>query len=264
MFFWLVIVFVSTVVGSFLNVVICRLPLILSGRTDISLSFPSSHCPLCGNLLKKRHIIPVLSYLYYKGKCAWCGGCISLRYPVVEILVVLLSVLGWERFCPDYYLFIGWFIISVFSVTASFIDLDTKKIPDVLTWSLLIIGIVFNLNSGFVSLEESVSSAIFVFILLHLFSSIMSWACKKQAIGGGDIKFFSAIAAWFGISCIPFIVFSSSLITLIAILIVKSKDGGNLSGMKIPFAPGISLAVALYVLGVYAVPFSMDMHPFFL
>ncbi|EBN6690007.1 hypothetical protein DX244_25065 [Salmonella enterica] len=111
-------------------------------------------------------------------------------------------------------------------------------------------GIVFNLNSGFVSLDESVCSAIFVFILLQLFSSVMSWVCEKTAIGGGDIKFFSAIAAWFGISCIPFVIFSSSLMTLIAIFIVKSKCGYNLSGMKIPFAPGISLAMALYVLGV--------------
>ncbi|EAA5550574.1 prepilin peptidase [Salmonella enterica subsp. enterica] len=262
MFLWLIIFFVSAVVGSFLNVVIYRLPLILSGRTNVNLSFPPSYCPLCGNTLKKRHNIPVISYLYYKGKCTWCGGCISLRYPFVEVLFIFLSVLGWLRFCPDYYLFIGYFIISAFSVAAAFIDLDTRKIPDMLTWPLLVIGIIFNLNSGFVSLEEAVCSAIFVFIAFHLFSGAMAWGCKPPAIGGGDIKFFSAIAAWFGIGCMLFVIFSSSLITLIAIFIVKNKYGCNIS--KIPFAPGISLAVLLYSLVVYADPFNIDIYPFFI
>lgn len=264
MFLWLLVIFVSAVMGSFLNVVIYRLPLMLSGGQKISLCFPASFCPHCGNTLKKRHNIPVLSYLYYRGKCAWCGNNISLRYPMVELLVIFLAIVGKLRFSSDYYLFIGYSIVTVFSVVAAFIDLDTKKIPDALTWPLLITGVIFNVSSGFATLEESVCGAIFVFAAFHFFSGAMEWVCTTPAIGGGDIKYFTSIAAWFGLGCMPFIIFSASLMTLITILIVKSLSGTNISGMKIPFAPGISASVLLYSLVVYADPFNIAIFPFFI
>ncbi|EAS1948230.1 prepilin peptidase [Salmonella enterica] len=186
----------------------------------------------------------------------------SLRYPLVELLVILLSVVGWLRFNTDYYLFIGFSVILVFSVAAAFIDVDTRKIPDALTRTLLIIGLLFNVGGGFASLEESVCGAIFVFIAFHLFSDAMEWTCKKPAIGGGDIKFFTAITAWFGIGCMPFIIFAASLITLTIVVITRIFCGINVTDKKIPFAPGISVSVLLYSLIVYSDPFNIATYPF--
>ncbi|EHJ2437150.1 TPA: A24 family peptidase [Salmonella enterica subsp. enterica serovar Bahrenfeld] len=254
MFIWMVAIFMGAVIGSFLNVVIYRLPLIMTGNREFNLCYPPSHCPNCRKFLLKKHSIPILSYIYYKGRCAWCGENIPFRYFFVEALVILFSIVGWMRFEPSINDYIGYFILLIYAIVIAFIDFDTWKIPNILTLSLMALGFVYNINNGFVSLEDSVLGSILTYTILRLFSIMTSWLYKTTTIGGGDVKYLTAIAAWFGVYCMPIIILSASFLTMSNIIGLKFMFGYKISRMKIQFGPSISIAVMSYALVVYDEP----------
>ncbi|EKN6179075.1 prepilin peptidase [Yersinia enterocolitica] len=246
-----IIIFLGLVIGSFLNVVIYRVPLILAGCKNIGLCYPKSQCPKCHNILKKKHNIPLLSFIIYRGHCAYCHGKISWRYPCVEMSLCIVYVLGWYVFQNQPYELLGYLTLVSFLMALSCIDLDTKMLPDCLTLPLIVLGIFFNINEGFVSIGESVIGGIGGFIFFTLFSYIIGWRKGSPALGGGDVKLFAAIGAWFGLISLPYIAFTASLLTLITLAFLTLINSQKIS-IRVPFGPGISLATLIYLTFIYS------------
>lgn len=258
--FWLLtITILSLCVGSFLNVVIYRIPKILEYQwhkecreicninsninsennvnniQKISLSKPDSSCPNCNHKIKFYENIPVLSYIFLGGKCSQCKQKISLRYPFVELLTAALSLL-----CIYYFgvsskgfasvVFI-WFLIAL-----TFIDFDTQLLPDNLTFPLLWLGLIVNLQNTFVPISDAVIGAIVGYLSLWLVFWIFKLLTGKEGMGYGDFKLLSALGAWLGWQMIlPIILMSSLVGAVVGIsLIVMSKLGKD---VPIPFGP---------------------------
>lgn len=256
------------IIGSFLNVVILRLPIMLFRQwiidskdltehvpdhpaiknldTPFSLSRPNSHCPVCNTPIKAWHNIPVIGFLLLKGRCAHCQTPISKRYPIIEIITALISVcvvLNTPLGLPV----IGLLIFSWTLIALSVIDYDQQLLPDQLTLPLLWLGLVFNLNSSFVSLESAVLGAMFGY--LSLWS--VYWAFKlitgKEGMGYGDFKLLAALGAWLGYESLLLIVLLSSLvgsITGLTLILLKKQD----SQKPIPFGPYLACAGWIYAL----------------
>ena len=239
------------IVGSFLNVVIHRLPKMmerewhkqcaeLSGKAPedspkYNLLVPRSACPLCGHAITAAENVPVLSYLFQRGKCTGCGAAISPRYPLVEATSSILSAYAAWHFGFGFaglaaIVFI-WALIAL-----AFIDFDTQLLPDDITLPLLWLGLLLNLNGTFTSLPNAVIGAIVGY--LSLWS--VYWAFKlttgKEGMGFGDFKLLAAIGAWLGWTMLPLVILLSSLVgAVIGIaLIVFAKRGRNI---PIPFGP---------------------------
>ncbi|WP_124949547.1 prepilin peptidase [Sulfuriferula thiophila] len=242
---------VGLLVGSFLNVVIYRLPKImerdwqeqcaaLNGlpsphQTAFSLSIPRSACPSCGHKIGATENIPILSYLWLRGKCAGCGVRISPRYPIVEAATGILtaaaaSYFGFGLSAIAAIIFI-WALIAL-----TFIDFDTQLLPDSITLPLLWAGLLFNLQSTFVPLQTAVIGAMAGYLSLWA----VYWAFKlitgKEGMGYGDFKLLAAIGAWLGWSMLPLVILLSSAVGAIVgiILIVLAKQGRS---VPIPFGP---------------------------
>lgn len=251
--FWLIfITIIGLCVGSFLNVVIYRIPKILeyhwheeckelfninseNNIQKISLSKPDSSCPNCNHKIKFYENIPVLSYLFLGGKCSHCKQKISLRYPFIELLTAAFSLL-----CIYYFganskglaavVFI-WFLIAL-----TFIDFDTQLLPDNLTFPLLWLGLIANLQTIFVPISDAVIGAIVGYLSLWLVFWIFKLSTGKEGMGYGDFKLLSALGAWLGWQMIlPIILMSSLVGAVVGIsLIVASKLGKD---VPIPFGP---------------------------
>ena len=239
------------VVGSFLNVVIHRLPKImerewqkqcaeLSGKASedspkYNLLVPRSACPLCGHAITAAENIPLVSYLFLRGKCAGCGTTISPRYPIVEATSGLLSAYAAWHF--GFGLAGLTAIVFIWALIAlTFIDFDTQLLPDDITLPLLWLGLLLNLDGTFSSLPNAVIGAIAGY--LSLWS--VYWAFKlttgKEGMGYGDFKLLAAIGAWLGWTLLPLVILLSSLVgALVGItLIIFTRHGRNI---PIPFGP---------------------------
>lgn len=262
---WLLItaaVLLGLVVGSFLNVVIHRLPRMLeqgwraecaelngnplpSGET-FNLVLPRSRCPHCGHQIRAIENVPVLSYLALRGRCAACKASISLRYPVVEALAgVLAGYVAW-RFgasaaAAGAMLFV-WTMIAL-----AFIDLDTFYLPDNLTLPLLWTGLLFNIAATFTNLTSAVIGAAAGYLVLWTVFWAYKLATGKEGMGYGDFKLLAAIGAWLGWKMLPLVILLSSFVgAVIGIaLIVLARRGRN---VPIPFGPYLALAglIALF------------------
>ena len=238
-------------VGSFLNVVIHRLPKImerewqkqcaeLSGKASedspkYNLLVPRSACPLCGHAITAAENIPLVSYLFLRGKCAGCGTTISPRYPIVEATSGLLSAYAAWHF--GFGLAGLTAIVFIWALIAlTFIDFDTQLLPDDITLPLLWLGLLLNLDGTFTSLPNAVIGAIAGY--LSLWS--VYWAFKlttgKEGMGYGDFKLLAAIGAWLGWTLLPLVILLSSLVgALVGItLIIFTRHGRNI---PIPFGP---------------------------
>src|SRR5579862_4561413 len=204
----------SLFIGSFLNVIIYRLPRIMEQNwseecriylglkphteTDkLSLALPFSHCPQCKKLIRPWHNIPILSYFFLHGKCASCHVPISSRYPLVEALTCVMSVyvmwrfgLSWQALSA---LFFTWIIICL-----TFIDLDYHLLPDQLTLSLLWIGLASSLFSLFCSSYDAIIGAIAGYFIFAITQWVFGWATGKTGMGQGDFKFLAALGAYLG------------------------------------------------------------------
>lgn len=243
-------------IGSFLNVVIHRLPRMMqresenyiaseSGKplphTDrYDLVLPRSACPSCGHQISATENIPVFSYVALGGKCRACKTPISIRYPVVEAITGLLSAILVWRFggglAGASALLFAWLLIAL-----TFIDADTQLLPDDLTFPLLWAGLLVNLNGTFVPLRDAVIGAAAGYLVLWL----VYWAFKlttgREGMGYGDFKLLAALGAWLGWMMLPVVILLSSVVgALVGIaLIVFSGHGRN---NPIPFGPYLAVA----------------------
>lgn len=238
MWFTLLCVFaVGAIIGSFLNVVIYRLP---RGESLIS---PGSRCPLCGHSLAWYDNIPIISYLILRGRCRYCGKKISPRYLLVEITVAtsfltnyILWGLSWEFFSFELF-----FLILV---TATLIDLDYKRIPDVLTFGGLFVGLLLSGLTGFIPLKLSVLGAILGGLTLLILRFLGGAIFKKEALGIGDVKFLSSIGAFLGpVGAISTLFLGSIWGTaMIPIFLKEQKTDG-----RIPFGPFLTLGALSFL-----------------
>ncbi|MDR2187529.1 MAG: A24 family peptidase [Azonexus sp.] len=250
-------------VGSFLNVVIHRLPLImerewqaqcaeLRGETapdnpPLTLARPASRCPHCGHNITILENIPIISYLFVlKGKCSACGEPISPRYPIVELLTGLLSAYAAWRFGPTWQLAGALLLVWALMALAA-IDLDTQLLPDSITLPLLWAGLAFNLSATFAPLPAAVIGAMAGYLALWSVFWLFKLATGKEGMGYGDFKLLAALGAWLGWSMLPAIILLSSLVgALVGVtLIVAARHGRN---VPIPFGPYLAAAglIALF------------------
>lgn len=243
------------IVGSFLNVVIYRLPkmmeqewhhncLELQGK-DIpehprfTLSSPRSSCPHCGHQIKAYENIPVISYLLLGGRCSACKTSISMRYPLVEILSgTLIGLTSWQLGYTTATLFAWVFVFALVALT--FIDFDTQLLPDDITLPLLWLGLLFNLNTGFTDLTSAVIGAMAGYLALWSVYWLFKLIRGKEGMGYGDFKLLAAIGAWFGWQLLPAVILlSSTLGAAIGIaLIVLTKRRKE---VPIPFGPFLAI-----------------------
>jgi len=224
----------SLVLGSFLNVVIYRLPRMLS------LSFPGSFCPHCNTPIKIWHNIPLLAYLFLHGRCAACQKPISIRYPLVELMACFLALFAAWQF--GFTLKLLFALAFLFILLALFcIDLEHQLLPDVLTLGLLWLGLLANTFSLFTSLNDAVLSAAAAYLALWLFTKIFNLITGKEGMGHGDFKLFAAFGAWFGASILPLLLLLASLIgALCGLIYLKLTKQGK--DTPIPFGPFLCLA----------------------
>ena len=244
-------------VGSFLNVVIYRLPLMLESRwrkdccellevesevagEPLTLSTPNSHCPHCKTPIRPWQNIPVVSYLMLGGKCANCEVSISPRYPILELVTGLLTMaLAW--YFPLDPALAGAILFTWALISLTMIDVDHQLLPDDITLPLMWLGLAFNVVGTYVSLQDAVIGAMAGY--LSLWS--VYWAFKlftgKEGMGYGDFKLLAALGAWLGWQAIPLIILLSSLVGAvvgIALMVVKSRG----KDIPIPFGPYLAAA----------------------
>lgn len=238
-------------VGSFLNVVIHRLPKMmerewhtqcaeLSGKSipeapPYNLSVPRSACPHCQHAIGALENIPLISYLMLRGKCTGCGAHISARYPIVEALGCILSAYAAWHF--GFGVAAGAALLMIWALIAlTFIDFDTQLLPDAITLPLLWLGLLFNLNATFTSLTDAVIGAIAGYLVLWSVYWLFKLVTGKEGMGYGDFKLLAAIGAWLGWTLLPLTILLSSLVGAVVgiALIVIAKRGRNI---PIPFGP---------------------------
>ena len=254
------------VVGSFLNVVIHRLPKMMERQWErecaefvgeefrgeelhkskpYSLAFPGSHCPSCGAEITAFQNIPVLSYLFLRGRCANCGVAISVRYPLVELLTAAIWILCGLSFGVSNTLAAAMLLTGVLLALAA-IDLDHQLLPDSLTLPLLWIGLFINIDATFVSLESAVLGAVFGYLCLWSVYWLFKIITGKEGMGYGDFKLLAALGAWFGLSALPTIVLLSSLVgAVIGIALIVT--GRQSRETPMPFGPFLAGAGLIHL-----------------
>ena len=256
-------------VGSFLNVVIHRIPKMMQRESDnyvaqesgkepphtdrYNLMVPRSSCPHCGHQITALENIPVISWLTLRGKCRKCKAPISARYPAVELLTgVLAGVLVWTFGSGLAGLATLLFLFLLVSMT--FIDIDTQLLPDDLTYPLLWAGLLVNLHGTFVPLQDAVVGAAAGYLVLWSVYWLFKLVTGKEGMGYGDFKLLAALGAWLGWQMLPTIILLSSVVGAIVgiSLIVFAKRGRD---KPIPFGPYLAAAgliALLYGSGISA------------
>ncbi|MBI2353490.1 MAG: prepilin peptidase [Deltaproteobacteria bacterium] len=239
LYFSIIAFILGAVVGSFLNVCICRMP------RDESVVSPPSHCPNCSYRIRWYDNIPLVSYLLLRGKCRGCGARISLRYPLVEMLNGLLTLALFLRFGPSL-TFLALFIFCSALVVITFIDIEHQIIPDEISLSGIVIGFLFSFFLPWLGWLNSLAG-----ILLGGGSLLLvAWGYHrltgKEGMGGGDIKLLAMMGAFLGWKAIPFIIFVGSLfgsLVGVSMMMLQKRD----SKLAIPFGPYLAFAAVLYV-----------------
>lgn len=243
------------IVGSFLNVVIHRLPRMMEAEwaaecaeltgsatpegPRLSLATPRSHCPSCSAPIRAVHNIPVLSWLALGGRCASCRAPISARYPLVELTAAGLGAflawrLGWGPALP-LALLLAWALLA-----ASVIDLDTQLLPDRITLPLLWLGLLANVWAVFVPLESAVIGAAAGYLSLWSVYWLFKLATGKEGMGYGDFKLLGALGAWLGWQLLPVIVLVAACagsVLGIASMVMSGKG----RDLRIPFGPFLAV-----------------------
>jgi leader peptidase (prepilin peptidase)/N-methyltransferase len=247
---------ISLMIGSFLNVVIYRLPLMMEKAwltqsqeflglpidhsERFNLSLPSSHCPKCQSVIRWFENIPVISYLVLRGQCSSCGNKIAWRYPMVELLTAICSVLvawriGYSAQLP-FMLLLTWILI-----TLSFIDLDHLLLPDIIVIPTLWLGLAISVNTIIVGSRESIVGAMVGYLSLCIIYHVYKLLTNKEAMGYGDFKLLAVFGAWFGWQILPIIVFVSALLTILVSLILIGFKKHQWS-KPVPFGPYLAIA----------------------
>ncbi len=265
---------IGLMVGSFLNVVIHRLPKMMENAekayvakaygvkpeaeipTKYNIVTPRSACPHCGHRITALENIPIVSYLMLGGKCKDCKAKISLRYPLIEALTgALIGAVAYKFGYSNASLFA--FILVFALVTLTFIDFDTQLLPDDITLPLLWLGLLFNLNNGFTDLKSAVIGAMLGYLILWSVYWLFKIVTGKEGMGYGDFKLLGAIGAWFGWQLLPAVILLSSVVGAvigIGMIAFRGKSGGT----AIPFGPFLALG------GIAALFFGQQLAGFYL
>ena len=271
-------------VGSFLNVVIHRMPLMMfyswrqecsefmsqqpditpeqsavlaqavANDTPITLSRPASRCPHCAHKIKWYENIPLVSWLALRGRCSECQASIGVRYPVVELVTALLSALVIYHFGVSATglsaLILVWTLIALTGI-----DFDTQLLPDRLTFPLAGLGLAVNSQGWFVSPTQSIWGLLLGFLSLWIVVKVFYLITKKHGMGQGDFKLLAVLGAWLGPMMLPLIILLSSLLGSIVGIILMKKQGESK-----PFAFGPYIAIA----GIVALLYGSDIVSWYL
>ncbi|MCW9023700.1 MAG: A24 family peptidase [Gammaproteobacteria bacterium] len=261
--FYTTVVLLGLLVGSFLNVVIHRLPIMLKRQwvsecqcflaeedlqaapakevpTTFNLNTPRSRCPHCGHAITAIENIPVVSYLFLHGRCRECKTPISFRYPAIEILSAILALTcAWHfgvSLAAAFAIILSWALISL-----TFIDLDHQYLPDNITLPFLWLGLLLNINNTFTDLESAVIGAAAGYLILWSVYQLFKKLTGKEGMGFGDFKLLAMLGAWLGWQVLPAIILLSSLVGAIVgiSLIVLKKHQRDI---PIPFGPYLAAA----------------------
>lgn len=263
LFFYIFVMYMSLCVGSFLNVVIYRLPLILNQQWEVeahhilhpdqlppvknkvSLLLPKSHCPSCKTSIKWYQNIPVFSWIFLKGKCGECKTKISIRYPFVEILTAVLGFMVALKFGVTLFTIYG-LIFTYILIALFFIDLDHQILPDRLVFPLIAMGLLINAENAFVSPSYAIYGAAVGFFSLWLIYIVFKLITGKEGMGYGDFKLMCALGAWFGPLFIQnaFLIASISglLFVVVSTMIRKIKNEDQAPQLAVAFGPHIAIA----------------------
>ena len=249
-------------IGSFLNVVIHRLPKMMEREwqtqcaalrgepppapSRYNLAAPASSCPGCGHRITALENIPLVSYLALRGKCSACGAAIGVRYPIVEALAGAAAA-----YCAWHYGFgvaaLAAMLFCWCMIALTFIDVDTQLLPDSITLPLLWAGLLLNLRGTFADLPSAVIGAVAGYLVLWLVYWLFKLATGKEGMGFGDFKLLAAIGAWLGWKMLPLVILASSLVgAVVGIgLIALARRGRD---VPIPFGPYLAGAglIALF------------------
>ena len=262
--FYSLVFFVSLMVGSFLNVVIYRLPIMMERSwqqeyrsyfseseppTDVTPSWsdevfnlvkPDSTCPSCGHKIRAWENIPVISYLFLKGKCAKCKVGISIRYPLVELFTAISCTFAAYQFGVTSQAL--WAVLFTYILVALlFIDLDKMLLPDQLTLPLLWLGLLLSTQHIFVGTTDAIIGAAAGYLSLWSVYWLFKLATGKEGMGYGDFKLLAALGAYTGWQGLPIIILLSSFVGAIAgILIMVIQNKGK--SLAIPFGPYLAVA----------------------
>lgn len=255
---WTGTLLLGLIVGSFLNVVIYRLPQMMreewqrecadvqgmaapeAAGPRLTLSTPGSHCPHCGHAIAPLENIPILSYLFLRGRCSACAAPISLRYPLVEAMTALLSLAvvwhfgpGWEAAAA---LVLTWGLMALAGI-----DLDTQLLPDTISQPLLWLGLLLSLVGLFSDPQASILGAAGGYLSLWLIFHLFRLATGKEGMGYGDFKLLAVFGAWLGWAALPQIALFSAVVGALVggVLILSGRQDRDL---PIPFGPYLAAA----------------------
>ncbi len=257
-FFLVLIAALSLIIGSFLNVVIYRLPLMMKNEWSqecreylglkvlpidmekLNLYLPFSHCIHCKKSLKPWHNIPVISYLVLRGKCAFCNVKISIRYPFVELICCITSVYVAWRFGISWQT-AGGLIFTWIAISLIFIDLDYHLLPDQLTLLLVWIGLFLSLFSVFANSHDAIIGAIAGYLIFAIVQWLFKTVTGKIGMGQGDYKFLAGLGAFLGWQQLPLIILLASVVGLL-FGIMQMIIRNQFKSIPIPFGPYLAFA----------------------
>jgi len=257
--FILTITALALIVGSFLNVLIWRLPIMMKNSWSqecreylglktidqnqsekINLWLPFSHCPTCNHPLKPWHNIPVISFLVLKGRCAFCHVKISLRYPLVELLCGVTSAYVAMRFGASIQTVIG-LLFTWIAIALTFIDLDHHLLPDTLTLLLVWVGLFASLFNVFTNSHDAIIGAIIGYLVFAVVQLIFHSLTGKDGMGQGDYKFLAGIGALLGWQQLPIVILLASITGLIFGMVqIAAKH--QFKSVPLPFGPYLAIA----------------------
>jgi leader peptidase (prepilin peptidase)/N-methyltransferase len=227
------------IVGSFLNVCIYRLPV------SRSIVRPRSQCPQCGHPIRAVDNIPLLSYLFLRGRCRHCGKRIPLRYPVVELLSGVFAAMAVARFGPGWQALLMYALIAALLVI-TFIDLDHRIIPDAITLPGIPIGLAASFGPGWISPLESLIGILAGGGSLFLVAWGYQLITRREGMGGGDIKLLAMIGAFMGWKGVLFTIFVASLTGTLAGMALIIRRRGDMK-LAVPFGPFLAVGAIAYL-----------------
>jgi leader peptidase (prepilin peptidase)/N-methyltransferase len=235
----LIIFLFGSCLGSFLNVCIYRVPL------NLSIVFPNSFCPACQSPIRPYDNIPLFSFFFLKGKCRNCGVKISWRYPLVEALMGAITLALFLRLGLSP-LFFSLLAFSAALLVITFIDLDHRIIPDVISLPGIVVGVILALAGISISIKSSLMGLLLgggsLFAVAYIYEAIT----KREGMGGGDVKLLAMIGAWLGWQAVLFTLFFASLLgTIIGGTVMLIQKEGRY--YAIPFGPFLALAALAYI-----------------
>ena len=242
------ILLLGLILGSLANTFIYRIPLSLYPNEETSSNFKllasRSRCTTCEEVIPIYHNIPIVSYLYLKGKCRFCNQSISLIYPIIEISTACILLLIYMKIGINIFFFF-YAVFFILLLISSTIDIRHRILPNSINYFLITMGIYGSYFFGLINTYDSLIGGISGYLIIFIIEKIYKLIYKKEGIGRGDAKLFSAIGFWIGWLNLPIILFMSSSLGLLVIFFHKFTTGSsdkNILELKIPFGPFLSLS----------------------